>query len=1313
MASFATDDSATAAGAGRPSGGISSVDCLGHAFHHNLPEHCIGPDGVPYVTRYAEIKSRSVLKLARSIVLTERAFMDDGPGGDDDDSDFDDEDTGTDMTREDENKPPTMVRSVFQQKLVTHYQLPLHAVFACLPCMRYLFLVIVHLVLILQSISSHYRTHANVHCTPLLQMQITRMCGRLSTKLSGLEDLKHLGLTQVELCEILLRVLRLLSATVTFGGDDSDGDNADTGAGEKKVQLRFDDMGKLLGHDLDIDGGGGGGGGGKGCTISTPAELEQRLSEPFALPSPAREALLNVAVDILAKKGWLLAVSNAAIAVPSHGDSSDPKADTCGPARVLVVHWQALLRMLIRTAPYLDEHQAGLPPKDSTSRSTTVLRRTVEVIRSCRRFFDQGISPTSNELTDVTAKSVWGMVKDDIMHHSHSNAYFRGVIFLYLFCPSRCSSNFYRELLPIWLEAWNNVDRCPELDYLWMVMFCRARKRTLPGAFDWGQLRRRLLTQCGFWLQIPLGGSSSDNSFPVAAPPRLRSVPVRLKAFVGSDKYQEGIDFVRKLSKVLVFCIGMNDTDTGTGGEEKVQNEDKNEKASISSGSNDLLRFFAFVAPYFHPSNTGSWTYPLGLLLHYLSYDLSRRLGLAASIDSLHTSHPDLVRELKRADPFTERLQVPECEIVAILDAFVPLCQQALYSKSAHVGSAAESAMKFLAHIDPIRVCPPFLDLAARALDISSATMSHQAPAALSALSRLVQPSLRRHPPVLLRRLPDILRLSLAGIDSNDQNKSIRTLIFYRNLTSWLPVGTASSTGGSRSLVASSHAGSDDDGTLRLGKGLMRTLSTICGTQEYKDALASLPEDSLLRSSFGSIDEENESNEDIDMLLEETALAMSDWALAFLDRIYLLLHAAGEQEKASKHHGVASRHSSADVAKKQNFGRILKETMVQMFAAMDQATLESAIRSVVRFLQEETLSFAAKDASNLCQAVASARHIPSSDNTSNIASPGLDALVPILIDDLPRYSNKKIVYRLRCLAGAVKYAGKAVLKHRDSIVSAIDCAFSHSDRHVFKTGCKLLRHTLASQCEAYPISSDCRPRLRQSGEASIGRSSQLRDDHVVWHVPSGEQIDFAVDLLQRFVIAKLHSLAEEENLPASFVTVGEESGEERIKRKVDALEWRRTLRILRYSLRGCSGILLDPEDYDSPGQPASFRRASSIPDDEEDELEVGPHVKANRALVLSSSSASQAILKRLRVDLCIVIGSILSVIASETCDEEKVKDPAQSTPTVSSDAKICKEVIAIAQMLLTRRSAPFRSVESKSVCKGEFFLCKLVFDAFI
>jgi len=839
------------------------------------------------------------------------------------------------------------------------------------------------------------------------------------------------------------------------------------------------------------------------------------------------------------------------------------------------------------------------------------------------------------------------------LYHTHSNSCFRAQIMLYLFHPSKCSSAYYLEVMPKWMESWRNVDRCPEYDYLWMVMFGRTRKYIHPRDHDWGALRRHLLTQCGYWLQIPFGGVSSDKSFPHAAQAGKRSFPSRLKAFVGSgSKYEEGIDFVGRLTKLLMFCSGPHATiETNDAGMDS-------EAPKLSEGTAELLSFLNFVKPYFNPSNTGSWTFPLGAFLHYLSYEVSHRIGIMAGLNVLKSSHPNSYEQLCNDEPYLSCIELPGHEIVAFLDTLLPLCQQALYSKNGSVSHAGETALLYLAQVDPVRVAPPMIDFGLRALDISSVNLAHQAPSALSALTRLFQPALRQCPTMVLSRLPEMLRLSLAGIDSNDQNKTMRTLIFYRNLVMWLPVGGALN-------IASDE--SETKGTIQIGEGLMDQRSNIVGSTSYKSALASLPEGSILAQANAAM---LDADVDLDTVMEEAMLAMSDWSLAFLDRVYELLRATGEQEKLGKgHSGYGASHGSMDIAVTKNVSRIMKETLTYFFSSMDAETYRSSLRSVSQFMQEETLPFAVKDASLLCQAVCMTRF--DLKDSSIDASPGLDALVPILTEDLEHRSAKSAIYRLRCLAGAVRYAGSSVLKHRDSIVAAITYALSQPDDKVlFKTGCKLLRHTLSSQCEEYPIAQSSNPMMRSSNYVP-GACAELKSEGVKWCVPSGKSIDFTVDLVGRFCLKLLRSL-------------GDTNGDGNIQR------WRQSLRVLRYTLRGCLGILLDD-------------CADTILSQEG---ELCPKEKATASLIKTSSPESQKILGDLRRRLCFHLMDFTCVIAKGTVNCESKSDGSEPDKkegglSISTDAKVCNEVIEIAELLLTRRGAQYQSGSGKTIWRGQ------------
>lgn len=562
--------------------------------------------------------------------------------------------------------------------------------------------------------------------------------------------------------------------------------------------------------------------------------------------------------------------------------------------------------------------------------------------------------------------------------------------------------------------------------------------------------------------------------------------------------------------------------------------------------------------------------------------------------------------------------------------------------------------MVCLAQIDPTRVSPPLIDFSLRALDVSSVNLAHQAPSALSALSRLTQPALRAQPSIIFSRLPDMLRLSLAGIDSNDQEKSLKTLVFYRNLVMWIPVGGTITLPNRKGDLVLSYNG--EEGTIQVGKHLMAATSSFVESTEYKAAIAALPENSVL-TRIQAVSDDGTAD------MEEAMLAMADWSLAFLDRIYELLRAAGEQEKLGKGQGgTGMRHTSADVATTRNFSRILKETEIYLFAAMDDETFNAATRSLVTFFQEETLPFAVKDASLLCQAFCSTRFCD--ENMS--CSPGLDALVPVLTENLNHVSSKKAIYRLRCLSGAIRYAGATVLKHREAITSAIELALSkQDDRILFKTGCKLLRHTLASQCEEYPIAQCCHPmRVTKDGELLSpvpGMSAVIGGDKVVWNIPSPEQIDFAVSMLDKFALTRWNKLGGESEGAAG----------------VNLQEWRQTLRVIRYALRGCSGILLDDDPSLILAQEADF----------------APREYATAKLLSQSSTGTRSIIDGLRKRLCCNVMSMMALVASDTIDESKLSDDENGNKfgSISSDPKICKEIIQLTDLLTSRRGAQFKS----------------------
>ena len=139
------------------------------------------------------------------------------------------------------------------------------------------------------------------------------------------------------------------------------------------------------------------------------------------MPSPARTSLLSTANSILSGKSLLSSVSNTALPhVPSASASGNSTMNHCQTNNnitnnnlQLIIEWKALLRILLRTAPHIDERYEtftkGYPPSHSHS-SHSVLQGTINVIRQSRRFFNRGLHVRNNKVTDYASMQIWNIL---------------------------------------------------------------------------------------------------------------------------------------------------------------------------------------------------------------------------------------------------------------------------------------------------------------------------------------------------------------------------------------------------------------------------------------------------------------------------------------------------------------------------------------------------------------------------------------------------------------------------------------------------------------------------------------------------------------------------------------------------------------------------------------------------------------------------------------------------------------------------------------------------------------------------------------
>lgn len=440
---------------------------------------------------------------------------------------------------------------------------------------------------------------------------------------------------------------------------------------------------------------------------------------------------------------------------------------------------------------------------------------------------------------------------DSIIQSIHTNEQATGLVLpaqslllLVALLPTRLPEGMYDELMPQWVRAWMTIDNCPEWDLLWLRLFCRARKYTR--RFDWVAHIPHFMSYLLCTFSLPLGSVPG---------PEQKRLPSRFRAL-----FQPPIQHYNRLlllSKLVVFFLGQ-------GGDATVDvplrptppNPEEGEAfgpVPCSGAARHLVLLLSQLRTYYNPSNSGQWSDELGVFLSYLSGAVARRVGWQAADRDYGYAGGDGGEVAIPA--------LPDRDVTAVVEAILPLAHQSLYSKRSAAIAAGEQALKILACLRPASVARLTVPLLVQALDPSSLNTTHQAPAALKALSVVAQPLLVPTP-YLLEALPTLLQWSLPGLDSNDLAKTMATVQFFIAVLDWLPL---------RGAVPQ---------LAKDGPGFARLLPAPPG-----DPRAGAPEE--------------EGSEEWAMeRVAEAAPALAEWAIAVLERCQALLVAKEGQRGA-------------------------------------------------------------------------------------------------------------------------------------------------------------------------------------------------------------------------------------------------------------------------------------------------------------------------------------------------------------------------------------------------------------------------------
>ena len=226
----------------------------------------------------------------------------------------------------------------------------------------------------------------------------------------------------------------------------------------------------------------------------------------------------------------------------------------------------------------------------------------------------------------------------------------------------------------------------------------------------------------------------------------------------------------------------------------------------------------------YHPSNSGKYTSRLGNFLLGLTKHLSKRIG---------------------------RQEFPGYQ--DIMENLLELATYAMYSKNLRLVQDASRTIQVLSSISPEFVASRLLERVTMALNPEISYQSHLAPVSLRVLTSILH-SLTYPSPVISGFLPQVLQLTVSGIDANDLRKTMLTISFYSEILDRIPL-----------INESVRIPAEDrESMLRIPVVLYRT--------------------KLIRDS--------EYREDA----RRATVILEDWALEFLDRLMKLIQATKSSE---------------------------------------------------------------------------------------------------------------------------------------------------------------------------------------------------------------------------------------------------------------------------------------------------------------------------------------------------------------------------------------------------------------------------------
>ncbi|KAE9036552.1 hypothetical protein PR001_g8777 [Phytophthora rubi] len=398
----------------------------------------------------------------------------------------------------------------------------------------------------------------------------------------------------------------------------------------------------------------------------------------------------------------------------------------------LVIEWRSVRRAIERVC----FRAPGCIQQASQSYLAKLATTTVKCAEEARGFFrpsDPAVPLVLEMWTEFGAA----------VKNVKSTEFFRALaLFSFLFSLSKSDDMKTKtavvDLLPQWFSTWSLISRCNEWDGHWMKILSRSTKR-YPSTSMLDDYFPFIFAKVNDLLELP-----SD----LGSPFKKQLWPSAYTSINGSKR------FGQHAMRLCVYLMREEEDDSRDGDPMRY-----------------LLEILGMMKSFFHPSNVANAGNSLATYVYYLSNALGRRLGHEKAAS-------------KGLQP---------ASVGKLVDVLMEICLLGIYSKNKGVSTKCMYVMKNLLCIDPVRCVAPVMQEILKALDPMAMSHSHLAVTAISSMSVFLYHLMcGRHPQstglFFANYLEPMLKLTLPGIDANDEKKTQSTVQLYFHLLSWLPL---------------------------------------------------------------------------------------------------------------------------------------------------------------------------------------------------------------------------------------------------------------------------------------------------------------------------------------------------------------------------------------------------------------------------------------------------------------------------------------------------------------------------------------------